>query len=60
MLAPRRRYLDYLKLCIDVTGRWLLVWTQTNYILHVLFTNSKFSIDLPYNSTDLLPANRHK
>ena len=33
---------------------------QTNYILHILYTNSKFSIDLPYNSTDLFPANKHK
>ena len=28
-------------------------------ILHVLYANSKFSIDLPYNSTDLLPANKY-
>ena len=32
---------------------------QTNYILHILYTNSKFSIDLPYNSADLLPGNKH-
>ena len=32
---------------------------ETYYILHILYTNSKFSIDLPYISTDLLPANNH-
>ena len=32
---------------------------QTIYILHILYTNSKFSIALPYNSTDLLPANKY-
>ena len=32
---------------------------QAYYILHILYTNSKFRIDLPYNSTDLLPANKH-
>ena len=28
------------------------------YILHTLYTNFKFSIDLPYNSTNYLPANK--
>ena len=31
---------------------------QTNYILYILYTNSKFSIHLPCNSTDLLPATK--
>ena len=51
MLAPRRRYLDYLKVYSDVTERWLLVWNQNKrYIVHILYSNSKFSIDLPYNN----------
>ena len=33
--------------------------SKTNYILHTLYTNSKFGIDLLYNSTDLLPATKH-
>ena len=34
---------------------------QTIYILHILYTNYQFSIDLPYNvkGNDLLPANKH-
>ena len=32
---------------------------QTNYKLDILYTISKFSIDLNYNSTDFLPANNH-
>ena len=32
---------------------------QTNYILHILYTNSKFVIGLPYNTTDLLSTNKH-
>ena len=31
---------------------------ETNYKLHILYTNSKFSIDLLYSSTDLLPVNK--
>ena len=60
-LASRRYCLNYSKVYSDVTERWLLAWNKKkkNYILHVLCTNSKFSIDLPYNSTDLLPANKY-
>ena len=60
--APRRRCLYYSKLYSDVTKRWVVSMEskQTNYILHILYTNSKFSIDLPYNSsTDLVPANKY-
>ena len=66
MLAARRRYLHYSKVYSDVTKRGLLVWKQnkqiTYYIyiyIYILYSNSKFSIDLPYNSADLLPANKH-
>ena len=46
----------------DVTDRKMVFSMeskQTIYILHILYTNSKLIIDLPYNSTDLLPANKH-
>ena len=32
---------------------------ETNYKLHILYTNSKFSIDLLYSSKDLLTVNKH-
>ena len=61
MLASRRRCLDYSKVYSNVRERLLFAWNQNkNYILHILYTNSKFNIDLSYNSTDLLPANKHK
>ena len=61
ILDPRRHCLDYSKVYSDVTERWLLAWNkkETSYILHILYINSKFSIDVPYNSTDLLPTNKH-
>ena len=60
VLASSRRCLDYSKVYSDVRERSLLAWNQIkNYILHILYTNSKFNIDLPYNSTDLLSANKH-
>ena len=62
MLAPRRHCFDYSYLYNDVAKRWLLAWNQTNKlhsVLHILYTNSKFSIVLPYNSTDLLPTSKH-
>ena len=60
VLASSRRCLDYSKVYSDVRERLLLAWNQIkNYILHILYTNSKFNTDLPYNSTDLLPANKH-
>ena len=38
----------------------MFAWNQNkNYILHILYTNSKLNIDLPYNNTDLPPANKH-
>ena len=60
MLASTRRCLDYSKVYSDVRERLLLAWNQNkNHILHILYANSKFNIDLTYNSTDLLPANKH-
>ena len=66
MLAARRRYLHYSKVYSDFRKRGLLAWKQnkqiTYYIyiyIYILYSNSKFSIDLPYNSADLLPANKH-
>ena len=60
VLASSRRCLDYSKVYSDVRERLLLAWNQIkNYILHILYTNSKFNIDLSYNSTDLLSANKH-
>ena len=61
LLAPRRRCVYYSKVYSEVTNRWLLAWNQDKQITYypILYTNSKFSIDLPYNSTDLLPANKH-
>ena len=54
MLAPRRGCLGYSKvyrkLVVSMESK------QANYVLHILFTDSKFSIHLPYNSIDLLPA----
>ena len=48
MLAPRRPCLDYSKIYSDKVWREMIVSMeakQTNYILHILYTNSKFSID---------------
>ena len=59
MLAPRRHCLYYSRVYSDVTKRWLLAWNQNYISIYILYTNSKFSIDLPYNSTDLLPVNKH-
>ena len=60
ILASRRRCLDYSKAYSDVRERLLLAWNQIkNYILHISYTNFKFNIDLPYNSIDLGPANKH-
>ena len=60
MLASRRRCLDYSEVFNEVRERLLLGWNQNkNYILRIFYTNSKFNIDLPYSSTDLLPANKH-
>ena len=60
MLTSRRRCLHYSKVHSDVRKRLLLAWNQNkNYILHIFYTNSKFNIDLPYNSTDLLPASKY-
>ena len=62
MLAPRRRCLDYSKVYSDVTERWLSAWNQNKritYSVNISYTSSEISIDLPYNSTDLLPANKH-
>ena len=43
MLAPRRRYPDYSKVCSDVTERWLSVWNQNKHcIYHILYTNSRY------------------
>ena len=33
MLAPRRRYPDYSKVCSDVTERWLSVWNQNKHYI---------------------------
>ena len=60
MLSSRRRCFYYSKVHSDVRKRLLLAWNQNkNYILHILYTNSKFNIDFPYNSTDLLPASKY-
>ena len=60
MLAPRRNCLAYSKCDSDVTERWFFACNQKkNYILHTLYIDSKFSIDPPYNTKDLLPANKH-
>ena len=32
---------------------------ETNYKLHILYTNFKFGIDLLYSSKDLLTVNKH-
>ena len=37
MLAPRRRYLDYLKVYCDVTERCLLAWNQSKHIIYYIF-----------------------
>ena len=51
-LAPRRSYLDYLKVYCDVRKRWFLAWNQKRYIayciFHIQYTNSEISIDLLY------------
>ena len=62
MVTPRTRCLDYWKFYSDITERRLLAWNQNkHYILYIYisFVNSEISIDLPYNSTDLLPGNKH-
>ena len=56
MLAPRGCCLDYSK--VQSKHVVSMESKQTNYILHILFTDSKFSFHLPYNSIDLLPANK--
>ena len=62
MLAPRIHCLDYSKVYSDLTERCLLAWNQNKHItyyIHISYANSEISIDLLYNSTDLLPANKH-
>ena len=43
MLTPRRGFLDYSKVCNDVTEKWLLAWNQnkqiTYYIFYILIPN---------------------
>ena len=61
-LPPGRRCLSNIqKVCSDVTERQLLAWNQNksirNYVFYILIT--KFSIVLSYNSTDLMPTNKH-
>ena len=60
MLAPRRHCLDYSKVYRDVTKICLLAWDENKKIeYYIFYTNSKFSIDFLYNSTYLLPVNKH-
>ena len=59
MIASRRRCLYSSNVYSDITKRRLLAWNQSKQITYYIYTNPKFSVDLPYNSTDLLPANKH-
>ena len=34
MLAPKRYFLDNLKVCYGDTERWLLAWNKNKYIIY--------------------------